>query len=91
MAFAVRRTSLGVEVTDRDLHWDLTMEQATALRDALNGALEGDSQAYYSPTEAACVLKVSLRTMREWLRTGKVPARKIGRIWRIPREVVRRS
>lgn len=37
----------------------------------------------YTPKEAAAILKVSERTVNEWLRSGKLKASKIGRQWRI--------
>lgn len=47
----------------------------------------------YTLEEAAQVLKVSERSLAEWLRKGKIRGVKIGRAWRIPEsaldEVVR--
>ena len=34
--------------------------------------------------EAAEYLRVTPHTVRKWLRTGKIPGRKIGRIYRVP-------
>ncbi len=48
--------------------------------------------AYYSPTDVAVILQVSLQTVRRWIREGRLPAFKIGgedsRIVRIPREAL---
>lgn len=33
--------------------------------------------------EAAHLLKVSEQTMRTWMRSGQIPAAKIGRVWRV--------
>lgn len=38
--------------------------------------------------EAAGILNVSEKTMRQLCREGKIEARKIGREWRIPRRAV---
>jgi len=38
----------------------------------------------YTLEEAAEVLKVSVRTLGEWLRKGKIRGVKLGRAWRIP-------
>jgi excisionase family DNA binding protein len=37
----------------------------------------------YTPEEAAGVLGVSPKTIRGWLRTGKLTALKVGRLWRV--------
>ncbi len=48
--------------------------------------------AYYSPSDVAVILQVSLQTVRRWIREGQLPAYKIGgedsRIVRIPREAL---
>ena len=48
--------------------------------------------AYYSPSDVAVILQVSLQTVRRWIREGRLPAYKIGgedsRIVRIPREAL---
>jgi excisionase family DNA binding protein len=37
----------------------------------------------YTPKEVAQLLKVTLRTVQEWIRIGKLPAMQYGRIWRV--------
>lgn len=37
----------------------------------------------YTPKEVAAMIKVSERTVNEWLRNGKLRASKLGRQWRI--------
>jgi excisionase family DNA binding protein len=37
----------------------------------------------YTPEGAAEALMVSPKTIREWLRTGKLKGVKIGRLWRV--------
>jgi excisionase family DNA binding protein len=44
---------------------------------------------YYTPREAAKILRVDPRTVYEWLRLGKLSGVKFGRSWRIPAKVVR--
>jgi len=48
--------------------------------------------AYYSPSDVAVILQVSLQTVRRWIREGQLPAYKVGgedsRIVRIPREAL---
>lgn len=39
-----------------------------------------------TPEEAAAYLKLNPRTMQEYLRDGLIPARKIGRFWRVSRQ-----
>lgn len=39
-------------------------------------------------SQAAAQLQVSERTIYEWLRDGKIPGRKIGKVWRISAEVL---
>jgi len=38
--------------------------------------------------QAAARLQVSERTIYEWLREGKLPGRKIGKVWRLSAEVL---
>ena len=37
----------------------------------------------YTPEGAAEALMVSPKTIREWLRTGKLKGVKVGRLWRV--------
>jgi excisionase family DNA binding protein len=39
-----------------------------------------------TPEEAAAYLKLNPRTVQEYLRDGVIPARKIGRFWRVSRQ-----
>lgn len=43
----------------------------------------------YTPEEAAQILKLSTRTIREYLRIGKITGAKIGKEWRITEEQIR--
>jgi excisionase family DNA binding protein len=43
----------------------------------------------YTIAEVATHLKVSTRTVREWLRSGKLKGLKAGRLWRIREEELR--
>lgn len=43
---------------------------------------------YYTCKEVAEILKLSLDTIRSWARTGKLPAFKIGKSYRIPKEAI---
>ena len=38
---------------------------------------------YFTPAEAATILRVDIRTVYSWLRSGKLPAVKFGKLWRI--------
>ncbi|MBM4258548.1 MAG: helix-turn-helix domain-containing protein [Deltaproteobacteria bacterium] len=38
--------------------------------------------------QAAAQLQVSERTIYEWLREGKLPGRKIGKVWRLSAQVL---
>lgn len=40
----------------------------------------------YTPEQAAEVLMVHVKTVYVWLRRGRLNGRKIGGVWRIPRE-----
>lgn len=44
--------------------------------------------AYLSPKEAAALLRVSERSIRRWVAGGTLPAKRVGRQIRIPRETV---
>jgi excisionase family DNA binding protein len=39
-----------------------------------------------TPEEAAVYLKLNPRTVQEYLRDGVIPARKIGKFWRVSRQ-----
>jgi excisionase family DNA binding protein len=47
-----------------------------------------DKVAFYTPKEAAALLKVSERTVRRWIEEGKLPAWRFGRQLRIPAEAL---
>lgn len=38
---------------------------------------------WLTPEEVSDILQVSPKTIREWCRCGKLPARKFGKLWRI--------
>jgi excisionase family DNA binding protein len=42
-----------------------------------------------TPEAAAALLKVTPDTIREWTRAGKIPAVRIGRLWRFSDEQLR--
>jgi excisionase family DNA binding protein len=44
-----------------------------------------NAPAFYTPEELARLLRVSEETIRRKCRTREIEARKLGRIWRIPR------
>jgi excisionase family DNA binding protein len=43
---------------------------------------------YYTPEEVATELRVTRRTVYEWLRTGRLHGLRAGKAWRIPAESV---
>jgi excisionase family DNA binding protein len=47
-----------------------------------------DKVAFYTPKEAAELLKVSERTVRRWIEEGKLSAWRFGRQLRIPVEAL---
>ena len=44
----------------------------------------------YSPAEAATILHVKEKTVRRWLKKGMIPGAKIGRLWIIEEDALRR-
>ena len=46
------------------------------------------TEKFYTPDEAADYLKVSPKTIRAWLRLGKLQGLKVGAMWRIPEEAL---
>ena len=40
-------------------------------------------KAYYTLLETAKIFKIKIRTVREWLKTGKIQAEKHGTMWRV--------
>ncbi|MEW6228394.1 MAG: helix-turn-helix domain-containing protein [Bacillota bacterium] len=47
-------------------------------------------KAAFSPEEAAIYLGVHPQTVYKLLRTGELPGRKVGQLWRIPKETLMR-
>jgi len=41
------------------------------------------SQKYLAPEEVASTLNVTRQTVYNWVRSGELPATKIGRTWRV--------
>lgn len=41
---------------------------------------------FLTPEEVAGLLRVSRRTVYNWLRSGQLPALRIGKVWRVRRE-----
>ncbi len=37
----------------------------------------------FTPAQAAAILQLSPKTLKDWLRAGKLPGCKIGRFWRV--------
>ena len=46
---------------------------------------------FLTPEEVADLLRVSRRTVYNWLRSGQLPALRIGKVWRIRREDIERQ
>jgi len=47
--------------------------------------------AYLTVEETAETLKVSIASVRRWLRTGKMRGNRYGRVWRVPASELRRT
>ena len=43
----------------------------------------GESLAFLTPKEVSQVLRVSVYTVRRWIKEGSLPAYRVGRGWRI--------
>ena len=44
---------------------------------------QSEWQAFLTPQEVSDMLRVSVHTVRRWIKEGKLPAYKVGRGWRI--------
>lgn len=42
----------------------------------------------FTPQEVAKMLKVSLRAVYKWIHEGKLKSKKIGTLWRIPKDAL---
>lgn len=42
-----------------------------------------EEQSFLTPQEVSDLLRVSIHTVRRWIKEGKLPAYKVGRAWRI--------
>jgi len=47
-------------------------------------------QGFLTPQEVAKILRVSVYTVRRWIKEGDLPAYKVGRSWRIEEEELER-
>jgi len=43
------------------------------------------TQPFLTPQDVSDMLQVSVYTVRRWINQGKLPAYKVGRLWRIQR------
>lgn len=48
------------------------------------------AEEFLTPEQAAAIAQVSVFTIRRWIKEGELPARKVGRLWRIRRSDVER-
>ncbi|GBD35304.1 hypothetical protein HRbin36_00415 [bacterium HR36] len=48
----------------------------------------GEQAIFLRPRQAAEALNISPRTLRNWLRQGRIPYRKIGRVVLIPKKAL---
>ncbi len=44
----------------------------------------------YSPAEVAAILNRTEKTVRRWLKKGMIPGKKIGRVWIIEEDALRK-
>ena len=42
-----------------------------------------EEQSFLTPKEVSDLLRVSTQTVLRWIKEGKLPAYKVGRVWRI--------
>jgi putative molybdopterin biosynthesis protein len=42
-----------------------------------------EEQSFLTPQEVSELLRVSVQTVRRWIKEGRLPAYKVGRAWRI--------
>jgi excisionase family DNA binding protein len=42
-----------------------------------------EQQSFFTPQEVSELLRVSVYTVRRWIRQGDLPAYKVGRSWRV--------
>jgi excisionase family DNA binding protein len=49
----------------------------------LSANLTEEQQSFLTPQEVSDLLRVSIHTVRRWIKEGKLPAYKVGRAWRI--------
>lgn len=47
-------------------------------------------EQHYTVAEAAELLRVSTRTVFNWIYAGTIPAAKVGRKWLIPESIIRK-
>lgn len=70
--------------------WDeVTVRGEGEVRQAMESLVLGDR--YYTPVEAAKILKLSLRTVHSLLRAKKMVSIRVGNQWRIPASSLQES
>ena len=63
-------------------------EGGTRRRTAARKGRAPDLGEYYTPEEIAESLRVTRRTVYDWLKSGRLPGLRVGRSWRINREAL---
>jgi PTS system nitrogen regulatory IIA component len=48
------------------------------------------AQLFLTPQEVSELLRVSVHTIRRWIKEGDMPAYKVGRVWRIRKDDLNR-
>lgn len=66
----------------------MSEDRRELLGQALQDMETTENKAYYTTEQAAEILDVKQATIRLWLRSGKLKARRFGGRWRIPADVV---
>ena len=49
-----------------------------------------DSERWLTPKQVADQLQVTHKTVLEWIGTGKIKAKKLGRVWRVTPEAFKK-
>lgn len=66
-----------------------SLQEETIQVDAHKSAVSSDTQPFWTVEEVAKYLRLEPETIRSMAREGKLPAIKVGRVWRFRRELVK--
>lgn len=79
-----------IQIYEEDLRHMIHEECKAVAKEVIAHFTKDDDEGYMGTAEAATFLGISKKTVREWILSGKLPASKAGKKYRIRRDHVRK-